>query len=301
MLPDYLLPFVFFVVGPTASGKSTVALEIAAQAGAQIVGADAFQVYRGLDILTAKPTAAMLGRVPHNLIGEVPFESSFDVKQYLRQALGRISMIVATGQPVVIVGGTGLYVRALTLGLADLPQADPALRTQLGIAPLEQLQLRLKELDPEAAIRIDLKNPRRLIRALEVCLLTGKPFSSFQTQWNAPQRPVSGIFLSPERDILNQNIDQRTLDMFDQGVVEEVRNAATVGDTASQAIGFAQIRALLAGTITKARCIASIQEATRRYAKRQLTWFRQQPRMAVATPETLDIDALASILRRNAR
>ncbi len=266
----------FVIAGPTAVGKSEIAVAVAERCGGEIVGADAFQVYAGLDALTAKPSPELLARVPHHLIGAIPLLQRFDVAQYLAVAERIIADIRARGRVPIVCGGTGLYVRALTHGLADLPPADATLRAELGRLPLEELQRRLAELDPHGAAQIDLKNPRRVIRALEVCLLTGRRYSSFREQWAATPDDVRGVFLTRDRGELYGRIDLRTEAMFSAGVVEEVGAAGEIGSTARQTLGLQEIRALLSGKMDRLACVAAIQQATRRYAKRQLTWFRRE-------------------------
>jgi tRNA dimethylallyltransferase len=270
-------PEPIYVTGPTAVGKSEIAVEVALRFGGEVVSADAFQVYRGLDVLTAKPDPAALARVPHHLIGEVPLDETFDAARFRALAAARIADIVARGRVPVVVGGTGLYVRALTHGLADLPGADATLRAQLENQPLEELAAELRRLDPDA--RIDFQNPRRVVRALEVCLLTGRTFSSFREQ-AAPAQPVRGVAVTRGREELYARIDRRTEQMFAAGVIEEVRAVGEVSATAAQAIGFREIRALLRGEMNEAVCIAAIQQQTRQYAKRQMTWFRRERHFA---------------------
>ena len=266
----------YLILGPTAAGKSSFAVSVAERCHGEIVSADAFQVYAGLDILTAKPSPDLLARVPHHLIGEVPLTDSWDVARWLDAARTRIAEIRERGRVPIIVGGTGLYIRALTRGLADLPPASPALRAELAARPLADLQHQLAELDSESARQIDLQNPRRVIRALEVCLLTGRPFSSFRQQWSAASSGWRGIVLTRDREELYARIDQRTEEMFSGGVVEEVQATDQVGATASQTLGLREIRALIAGEMTKPECAAALQQATRQYAKRQMTWFRRE-------------------------
>jgi len=269
----------FFLAGPTAVGKTDIALAVAEACGGEIVGADAFQVYRGLDLLTAKPSPEDLARVPHHLVGTVPLADSFNVGRYQEAALAAIAEIRSRGRLPIVTGGTGLYLRALTRGLADIPPASPELRAQLASTPLPDLLEQLAALDPASAASVDVKNPRRVQRAVEVCLVTGQPFSSFRQQWeDAP--PFHGVLLERPREQLNERIEARTHAMFDQGVVEEVREALAqggVGPTAEQVIGWREITALLRGELTQAECIAAIQQSTRRYAKRQQTWFQREP------------------------
>jgi tRNA dimethylallyltransferase len=264
---------VFFIVGPTATGKSEIAAEIACRFGAEIVSADAFQIYRGLDLLTAKPDEATLAKAPHHLIGAVAVSEEMNVAKYRDAAEATLRDIHARGKPAIVVGGSGLYVKALTHGLAKLPAANHELRRELANATIEELFERLRALDPTAAEQIDRKNKRRLIRALEVCLLSGKPFSAQRTQ---TVTAAPGIFVYRDRDDLYQRIDRRVEQMFEAGVMEEVKAVSNFGPTAEKTLGLREIRALLAGEISQQECIAKIQQSTRRYAKRQLTWFRRQ-------------------------
>jgi tRNA dimethylallyltransferase len=276
----------FFIVGPTASGKSELAADVAYEIGAEIVSADAFQIYRGLDLLTAKPDASTVSKVPHHLIGTTPLHEGTNAEKYRRAASRAIEEIHSRGKVAIVVGGSGLYVKALTHGLAPLPQSDPELREKLNAMSLGELCSQLAELDPEATQKVDMKNRRRVMRAVEICLLTGKPASEVATGVadpcklaNAPPRSApaaSGVFVFRDREELYQLINRRAEAMFENGVIEEVRAAGDVSMTASQMIGFREIHQLLKGKMSISQCIAAIQQATRRYAKRQLTWFRRQ-------------------------
>jgi tRNA dimethylallyltransferase len=300
-----------FLVGPTGVGKSDIAAAVAARCNSEIIGADAFQIYEGMDILTAKPSRELREKIPHHLIGAVPISRSFDAAQYAEAARRCAAEIEARGKLPIVVGGTGLYVRALTHALAELPRADAAIRTELERASLGDLQRRLAEFDPIGAGKIDAKNKRRLVRAIEVCLLTGKPFSSLREDWSQLEAGVSptqreagvspaqdaaalshptiepsrrrlhvraaaGFFLTRDRDELYERIDRRVEEMFRAGVVEEVRRLPDAGPTASQALGLRDVRAFLHGEISEIECIERIQRATRHYAKRQLTWFTRE-------------------------
>ena len=271
----------FFIVGPTATGKSEIAADVAREAGAEIVSADAFQIYRGLDLLTAKPEAQSVAKAPHHLIGMVPLTEEMNAEKYRRAATCVIDEINSRGRLAIVVGGSGLYIKALTHGLAPLPESDPKLREKLNAMSLDNLRAQLVELDPEAARKIDIKNRRRLVRALEICLITGKPASEVVAGVGDSGRPGSsipatGVFVFRDRNELYERINQRVEAMFEKGVIEEVRAAAVTSATASQMIGLREIRELLAGKKSLPQCIAEIQQATRRYAKRQLTWFRRQ-------------------------
>jgi tRNA dimethylallyltransferase len=261
----------FFIVGPTAVGKSEIAAEVALRANAEVVSADAFQIYRGLDLLTAKPDRETLAKARHHLIGAWSLSEAMDVEKYRAAA----ESIISRGKPLIVVGGTGLYVKALTHGVARLPGANKALREKLERATSEELFRSFRALDRVGAEKIDAQNRRRLIRAVEVCLLTGKPFSAQRTEWNEAAA-ANGILLERDRAELYARIDQRVEQMFHAGVVQEVRKARDLGPTAEKTLGLREIQALVAGEISEAECIARIQQATRRYAKRQLTWFRRQ-------------------------
>jgi tRNA dimethylallyltransferase len=279
---------VFFIVGPTATGKSELAADLAQEIGAEIISADAFQLYRGLDLLTAKPDAATIAKAPHHLIDRVPLQEEMNAEKFRRAASRAIGEIHSRDKLAIVVGGSGLYIKTLTHGLADLP-ADPKLRAHLNEMSLNELHRRLVDLDPEAARKIDVKNQRRLVRAVEVCLLTGKPVSERRMEWNRvaagsdPGRlgatiSATGVFVFRDRDELYGRINNRVEAMFENGVIEEVRAAAAgaISSTASRTIGLHEIRELLEGKMSILQCVAAIQQATRRYAKRQLTWFRRQ-------------------------
>jgi|ERR1043166_102169 tRNA dimethylallyltransferase len=267
----------FFIVGPTASGKSEIAADVTREVGAEIVSADAFQIYRGLDLLTAKPESSTLAKAPHHLIGTVPLIEDMNAEKYRRAAIRAIEEINSRGKLAIVVGGSGLYIKALTHGLAPLPESDPKLRARLNAMSLNDLRSQLVELDPETARKIDIQNRRRVVRALEICLLTGKPLSAQRRREGASHSEAArGIFVFRDREELYGRINQRVEMMLEHGVTGEVRTAGRTSATASQMIGLREIREFLAGKKSLPQSIAEIQQATRRYAKRQLTWFRRQ-------------------------
>lgn len=269
----------FFLVGPTAVGKSEIAVEVALQSHAEIVGADAFQIYKGLDRVTAKPSPELLAKVPHHLIGEIPLTEKLNAARYRTLALERIQDIESRGKRALIVGGTGLYVRALTHGLSELPESNTDLRNELDTMTLAQLQDRYAALDPQGMERIDRQNRRRLIRALEVSLLAGAPFSSLRSDWSGKDQPTAkaeGVALERDRPDLHARIEERVRLMFAAGVIEEVPSADQLGPTAQQAIGCREIQSHLRGEMNLDECIVTIQQRTRQYAKRQLTWLRRE-------------------------
>jgi len=292
---SHLVP-TLVIGGPTASGKSSLALRLAEHMGAEIIGADAFQIYSALPILTAQPAAECLARVPHHLVGERDPMDAFDVVQYLGLARERIAAVRARGRPALLVGGTGLYIRAVLEGLSqDLPPPQPQLRARMEQTPLPELVRQLLACDPSAEHLLDLRNPRRVIRALEVCVTTGRPFTSFRkTADPAADRVLRGVWISLPRAELHQAIAARTDELFARGAVEEVRAATgRLGPTARQAIGVGEIERHLRGEISEADARRRIVEATRQYARRQETWFRRESALA-ACPAS---DALEACLR----
>src|SRR4029450_4801072 len=241
----------FFIVGPTATGKSELAADVACEIGAEIVSADAFQLYRGPALLTPKPDRSTLAKAPHHLIGAVPLTEEMNAEKYRRAATCAIEDINSRRKLAIIAGGSGLYIKALTHGLAPLPESDPKLREKLNAMSLDELRSQLAELDPETARKIDLKNRRRLVRALEICLLTGKPASAQRTapaslreaqhvrvkpslRIASHSEAATGVFVFRDREELYDRINQRVETIFERGVIEEVRAAGVTSATASQ-------------------------------------------------------------------
>jgi tRNA dimethylallyltransferase len=273
----------FFITGPTASGKSAIALALAERVGGEIVNADAFQLYQGLDLLTAKPAPNELTRVPHHLYGVLSPAESCDAQRYREMALPVMADIAARGRVPIIVGGSGLYIKALSHGLAELPRGDAALRAELNALPLEEMVVRLLALDPQAAANVPLANPRYVQRALEICLLTGQPQSALRQTFAQTEPTGQGIVLSWDREALYARIDQRVHSMILEGLLEEVAAFVRTREAASdqvlqveKAIGLRELRAHLAGEMTLPDAISAMQQATRRYAKRQITWFKRE-------------------------
>lgn len=265
----------FYIVGPTATGKSEIGAAVARKCSGEIISADAFQIYAGLDLLTGKPDANLLRTVRHHLISAIDPGVEMNAEEFRRRALRAIREIHARGRQAFVVGGSGMYVQALSHGLSRLPPASVRLRAQLEQFSEGELFVRLNRLDRQTAHAIDRQNKRRLVRAVEICLLSGRPASA-QRRRVQPARAPAGIFLFRDRADLYERINARVKLMFVHGVIEEVRAAEELGATARKTLGLEQIRALLQGNISEAECIASIQQATRRYAKRQLTWFQRQ-------------------------
>jgi tRNA dimethylallyltransferase len=273
------------LAGPTAVGKSDLALLLGEKIGGEIISVDSMQVYRGMDIGTAKPSAEQRRRVPHHLIDIADLNETFDVARFVQLANQAIAEIQARQRVAILCGGTGLYFQALLQGLGDAPPGDPALRTELEATPLQQLLHELEARDPVTFAKIDRQNPRRVIRALEVIRLTGRSFSESRAAWNAgssASREIKTPFLVLTRDQadLQTRINSRVDEMFRRGLVSEtsalLKHGLAQNRTASQALGYKQVIAHLSGggsSITET--IELVKIRTRQFAKRQLTWFRK--------------------------
>ena len=294
-------PQVVVITGPTATGKTALALTLAQRYNAEIISADSRQVYRHLDIGTAKPTAAEQAQAPHHVIDVVNPNEHFDVARF--RALGQeaIAALTRRGKRVFVVGGTGLYIRALTRGLFVGPQADPALRQRLTAQETAHgpgfLHNWLRRVDADTACRLHPNDRTRLIRALEVWLLSGKPMSAWQREHGFRERPFSTLLVSLvlEREVLAWRIQQRCQQMIHAGLVDEVRRVLAMGFgeplPAFRTIGYAQIVDLLHGRSTLEEAVANMATATRQLAKRQLTWLRAEPEVQWYTPaQEQDID-----------
>jgi len=289
-----ILQHAIFLAGPTSVGKSEVALALAQKHGGEIVCADAFQLYREFPVLSAQPSADEQALVPHHLFGSVPCTDEMDAARFAGRALEAIADIVARGAAPLVVGGSGLYLQALMAGLPALPAIDPALREQVRGLTLKEMLARLQELDPASLAAIDVHNPRRVARRLELCRQTGRPASELLTEPAAPSG-LRGLVLVRDRDDLQARIATAVARRLAGGAIEEVRAARqTAGGTARQILGWREITALLDGGIDRATCVELVTTATRQYAKRQLTWFRAKStfpaeNLSLVTPDHLDL------------
>jgi len=302
------------VAGPTASGKSALALALAEALGGMIVNADSQQVYAGWRILTARPAPADESRAPHHLYGHVPLGTPYSAGQWLRDLAPVLAEAAAVGLRPIVVGGTGLYFRALTVGLAGIPPTPPDVRAA-GEAALERLGLsafaaRLAQRDPQTAARIDLANPARVLRAWEVIESTGQPLAVWQDRTPPPLLPLATaipLALVPPRKVLTARCDARLDAMLHEGLLDELRAVMALGlapdASGMKAVGAPELMAHLRGEATLDAAMAGAKTATRRYAKRQVTWIRGQ--MAgwtlIGTPEpqpVLDLIAAADAMAR---
>jgi tRNA dimethylallyltransferase len=271
------------IVGSTASGKSAVAMEVARSLGdIDLVSVDSMQVYRGMDIGTAKPSTAERSEVVHHCIDLVDATAHFHVGDFQVAHREAITAIAASGRRAVLVGGTGLYHRVVVDDF-DLPGEFPAARREVeSDADTPRLHARLVELDPEAASKMEPENRRRIVRALEVAIGSGRPFSSFGPGVDVyPPTPVIQIGIRWPRPVIADRIGRRVRDMIDAGLIDEVDELSTSGfsRTAGQALGYKEIMAYLGGAMGKDEAIETIIARTRQFAVRQERWFRRDPRV----------------------
>jgi tRNA dimethylallyltransferase len=283
-LPSVLHPRPLLLAGPTAVGKSEVAIQLAEKLGGEIVSVDSMQVYRGMDIGTAKPSPADRARVRHHLIDVVEVTESFDAAQFLGLAHRALADIQGRRRLPILCGGTGLYFKAFLEGLGESPPAEATLRAELEATPLFELVRELAARDPVTYERIDRQNPRRVIRAVEVIRLTGQPLSAQRAPWHPSplnsQPSTTCIGLTRSAADLHQRIAARVDAMFYRGWVAEteqlLRRGLAQNRTAMQALGYRQIVEHLRGERSLPETIELVKLRTRQFAKRQMTWFRRQ-------------------------
>jgi tRNA dimethylallyltransferase len=278
---------VLLIAGPTAAGKSAIALELATRLSGEIISADSMQVYRGMDIGTAKPGTEERQQIPHHLIDVADLTESFDAAQFIRMADEAIEGIRRRGNLPILCGGTGFYLKVWLDGLGEAPPANAILRAELAATPLKDLLRELERTDPGSFEKIDRQNPRRVIRAVEVIRVTGKPYSAQRSAWGeadsqSKRNAVCFGITWPSgelRDRINQRVDQ----MFQQGLIQETERLLARGlaanPTAMQALGYRQVVDYLNGIRPLAETIELVKIRTRQFAKRQMTWFKRHLRL----------------------
>tara|TARA_B100000530_G_C15849615_1_gene444698 strand:- start:132 stop:1040 length:909 start_codon:yes stop_codon:yes gene_type:complete len=291
-----------YLTGATASGKSALAMHLAKRLGGEIISVDSMQVYCGLNIGTAKPSAEEQSEVPHHLIDVAQLSEAFDAAQFVRLAKSASESISSRGRIPIFCGGTGLYFRALMEGLGNSPPSDELLRDELSLLPFESLVAELKIKDPKAAKQIDLKNPRRVLRAVEVIRLTGRPYSEQRIGWDKLKRAPENLFcINREVDVLNQRIHKRVDEMFSLGLIEEtqilIKQGLRDNRNACQALGYRQVLDLLDGELSLESVVDKVKIKTRQFAKRQRSWFRNQMQCDLLDwPEDENVDSFCELL-----
>jgi tRNA dimethylallyltransferase len=309
-----LLPRPIFIAGPTAVGKSAVALALAGKLGGEIISVDSMQVYRSLDIGTAKPSAAERARVPHHLIDVVELTEAFDAAKFVELANRAVAEIQSRQRVPIFCGGTGLYFKAFLEGLGEAPPSDKELRAELEAAPLADLLRELEQRDAATFAKIDRQNPRRVIRAIEVIRLTGNAFSAQRARWGEATddsngsnrgsrgRPPHPVFcLSRHSADLHARINARVNEMFAAGLMEETRLLLGRGleqnKTAMQAIGYRQVVDHLRGERSLPDTVELVKTKTRQFAKRQMTWFRKHANARwVELKQDADLTAVVNLI-----
>jgi tRNA dimethylallyltransferase len=267
------------IAGPTASGKSTLAMRLARETGAEIIGADSMQIYRGLEIVTAAPNAQDKAAVPHHLVSVADAAEAWSVGRWQTAAKAALADIAERGKPAIVVGGTGLYFRSLTNGLVDIPNVSREVSSRLSEA---ELRSALKRLDPAAEARIGARDLQRLIRAHAVAIETGKALSAWQAESPAvlPRGGYDAMVVEPDREALYAACDRRLEAMIGAGALEEVRALLdrNLGSElpAMKAVGVRELSAYIRGEASLDDALEAAKRETRRYAKRQLTWLRNQ-------------------------
>lgn len=291
---------VLAVVGPTASGKSDLGLRLALGLGGEIISCDSMQIYRGMDIGTAKPTQSERAAVRHHLIDIADPETPFSCADYAALARAAIADVQSRGKLPILVGGTGLYFESAVWNRTlESPGGDPALRAKLDSRPTEENFARLSELDPDSAAAIHPNNRSRVIRALEIVLTTGIPKSEWdrRSRENAPGYDTRILTLTAfDREVLYRRIDRRVDRMMEQGLLDEVRRLNLSPDsTAGQAIGYKELADFLAGREELPAAVEKIKQASRNYAKRQITWFKRYKEATVC--DLCDPDGMENIVK----
>jgi tRNA dimethylallyltransferase len=280
-----------FIVGPTGVGKTGVAVEVALALGTEIVSADSRQVYRELSIGTAVPSGEQLDRVRHHLLQHRSVKEYYNASMFEQEALEILERVFEKHDTVVVCGGSGLYIQAICQGIDDIPSVDPEVRRMLlermrREGP-ESLRFELKKLDPVSYRNIDLRNPMRILKALEVSLTSGRPYSGFLTREKKERgfRTLK-VGLNVEREILYEWIDLRVDEMMERGLLEEVRNCLEYRHlNALNTVGYKELFDHLDGLASLGEAVQSIKRNSRRYARRQLTWFNRDPQITWFRPD----------------
>jgi tRNA dimethylallyltransferase len=287
-------PTLVAIIGPTAVGKTEIGVQLAEHFSSEIISADSRQMYRELKVGTALPSSEQLSRAKHHLIGNLSIHDYYNASMFEQDVLCLLSEIFPRNPIAFMVGGSTLYVNAVFHGIDDLPSVDPELRKDLQKQYLEQgiefLRMKLKLLDPEYYQRVDLKNPNRLLKAIEISLMTGQPYSTLLTAPKVQRNfNIIKIGLNMEREILFDRINRRVDEMFDQGLPEEARELFPYKQLNSlNTVGYKELFQFLEGAVSREDAKEQIKKNTRNYAKRQLTWFKRDQEITWFEPSNFD-------------
>ncbi|NOY36323.1 MAG: tRNA (adenosine(37)-N6)-dimethylallyltransferase MiaA [Chlorobi bacterium] len=290
------------ILGPTASGKSALAVKLAKELHTEILSADSRQVYRELSIGTAVPTEEEKQGIPHHLMGHRSVHDYYNAFMFEQEALILLDSLFSRMNTVIMAGGSGLYIDAVCRGIDDIPTVDPEIRISMQkkyqAEGIESLRSMLKKLDPEYYAQVDLRNPKRLLKALEISVMTGKPYSSFLMRNVKPRNfGMMKIGITPARNELYHRINARVDKMMEKGLTEEARTLMPYRHlNALNTVGYKELFAYLDGEITRETAIDLIRRNTRRYARKQLTWFRKDPDIRWFTPG--EEDRILTLIRQ---
>lgn len=280
------------IVGPTAVGKTALSVQLAQHFQSEIISADARQFYHNMGIGTAQPTKKEMQGIPHHFLAFLPVQECYTAGRFEKEALQKLTDLFIQHNIVILIGGSGLYIKALCEGLADLPPVAPSVRTMLNLAlkehGLSYLTQMLAEKDPNYYNIVDLKNPKRVIRALEICISTGVPYSTLRNQLPKADRTfnIITIGIAQEKHILHERIDLRVDAMMQQGLLQEVEKLYPYKAlNALQTLGYKEIFNYIDGTYSLEEAIRQIKTNTRKYAKRQMTWFKKNSHTTWFTPD----------------
>lgn len=294
------------IAGPTASGKSALAIALAQRTGGTVINADSAQVYAELRVLSARPSVAEEAQAPHRLFGHVAGTADYSAARWAEEARAEIAAAHERGSLPILAGGTGMYIRTLLDGIAPVPGIDPAIRAEVRGMPVAQTYRLLEQADPEAAARLSPADTTRVARALEVVRSTGRTLAAWQDErvgGIGDTIDLAPLILLPDRAWLAERCDRRLGAMFGQGAIEEVeallqRNEIPAEAPVRRAIGVAEIEAFLRGSLSRAEALERAQAATRQYAKRQYTWLRHQPPADWPRTDSTDISKQADHFAR---
>lgn len=305
MSPPIKKKVLVIIAGPTASGKTSLAIELAQQLKTEIISADSRQFFREMDIGTAKPTAEQLKKVKHHLVNSISVKDDYNAGAFESDALEKLDEIFSKHNAAILVGGSGLYIDAICNGFDRLPEHDENIRNELSelfkTKGIKALQKKLKELDPVYYNTVDVNNTHRVMRAIEVCLVTGKKFSELRTRKKVKRNfSVLKIGLNVERKILYETINERADQMMNDGLLEEAKRLFPLRNhNALQTVGYKELFSHLEGKISLEEAVELIKRNSRRYAKRQLTWFNKDKEIHWFAPE--DTEEILEFVKKNLR
>jgi len=299
-------PKVALIAGPTASGKSALAIALARRTGGTVINADSAQVYAELRVLSARPSTDEEAQAPHRLFGHVAGTEDYSAARWAEEAKAEIAAAHERGGLPILAGGTGMYIRTLLDGIAPVPEIDPSIRSEVRALPVSETHRQLEETDPEAAARLNPADTTRVARALEVVRSTGRTLADWQNErvgGIGDAIDLTPLILLPDRAWLAERCDRRLAAMFDDGAIEEVetllqRSNIPANAPVRRAIGVAEIAAFLEGSLDRDAALVRAQAATRQYAKRQYTWLRHQPPVDWPRTESTDISKQADHFAR---